>query len=356
MNMEPYILTPDFERDYIVDHYESLLWVERYNSAGDFELYTPASPSLISRLPLDSYLQLPGSNKVMIVEDRAITNDVETGDHFIFSGRSLESILDRRIIWQQTIINGNLQQGVQKLLNENAIAPTDASRRISRLRFKASTDPAVTGLTLEAQFTGASLYEAIVAICEPYNLGFRITLTEDQQFEFNLYAGVDRSYDQLTNEYVVFSPKFDNIVSNDYSESKQLYRTITLVAGEGEGLERTTTTVSIAGGAGTDLERREMYTDARDISSNNGEIPAAEYLKLLAQRGDEYLSVNALEKSFSGQVDATRRFEYGSKFFMGDILQIETAYGIKAKTRVVEFIRSQDVNGLESYPTFVILE
>ena len=37
----------------------------------------------------------------------------------------------------------------------------------------------------------------------------------------------------------------------------------TLVAGEGEGADRKTTTVACSSGAGTGLNRRELYTDGR---------------------------------------------------------------------------------------------
>lgn len=45
-------------------------------------------------------------------------------------------------------------------------------------------------------------------------------------------------------------------------------------------------------------------------------------------------------------------FRYGSDFFKGDIVQVTNEYGIEAKTRIVEFVISQDVNGIDTYPTF----
>ena len=75
--------------------------------------------------------------------------------------------------------------------------------------------------------------------------------------------GADRSYDQFTNPYVIFSPKFENVINTNYLESKKTLKTVTLVAGEGEGADRRITTVACASGAGTGLNRRELYTDAR---------------------------------------------------------------------------------------------
>ncbi len=57
-----------------------------------------------------------------------------------------------------------------------------------------------------------------------------------KQFVFELYAGFDRSYDQTENPYVIFSPKFENIINSNYIESKASLKTVTLVGGEGEVL------------------------------------------------------------------------------------------------------------------------
>ena len=66
----------------------------------------------------DYYLWLKESDQTMIVEDRKIESDAENGNHFTVTGRSLESILERRIIWKQTILSGNFQNGIKKLLDE----------------------------------------------------------------------------------------------------------------------------------------------------------------------------------------------------------------------------------------------
>lgn len=181
---------------------------------------------------------------------------------------------------------------------------------------------------------------------------------DDNKFVFKLYAGADRSYDQFTNPYVIFSPKFENVINTNYLESKKTLKTVTLVAGEGEGADRRTTTVACASGAGTGLNRRELYTDARDVSStvDNETLTDTEYNAQLSQRGLENLAENIATKSFEGKVESTRMYRYGEDFFLGDMVQIVNEYGIEGKARVTEFIRSQSKEGLDSYPTFVTVE
>lgn len=152
----------------------------------------------------------------------------------------------------------------QTMLNENIISPSIADRKISNFTFKPSTDNKVTGLTIDNQYTGDDLYTVIKGLCEENNIGFKIILTDDNKFEFSLYAGADRSYDQTENPYVVFSPNFENIINSNYYSSNANLKNVTLVAGEGEGASRKTTVV----GSGSGLDRRELFTDARDISSD----------------------------------------------------------------------------------------
>ena len=172
---------------------------------------------------------------------------------------------------------------------------------------------------------------------------------------FKLYSGVDRSYDQTANPYVVFSPNFENIINSNYVESKSALKNVTLVGGEGEGSSRRYTTV----GGGSGLNRRELFTDARDISSDVGNdvtLTDAEYTALLQQRGKEKLAENTDVTSFEGQVETTVMFKYGEDFFNGDVIQIANEYGHETKARIVEIVMTEDSEGASVYPTFKTTE
>lgn len=353
--MDLMVLDTNLDAVSIVDVYESFIWTDRYYECGDFELFTSMTNAILSYIRKDYYLQCRESEHCMIIETIKIGSDAEDGNHITVTGRSLESILDRRIIWGQKTIRGNLQNGVRTLLNENIIAPSDGNRRISNFIFEESTDPAITKLIIEAQYTGDNLYDVINKICSERDIGFKVTLNDSKQFVFKLYAGIDRSYDQNVNPYVVFSPKFENIINSNYVESKSGLKTVTLVGGEGEGSARRYATV----GGGSGLNRRELFTDARDISSDIGNgvtLTNAEYLTLLQQRGSEKLAENTDITSFEGQVETTVMFKYGEDFFNGDVVQIANEYGHETRARIVEIVMSEDKDGLSVYPTFKTTE
>lgn len=353
--MELVVLNTNLDAVSIVDVYESLIWTDRYYSYGDFELFTSMTDTILQYIKPDYYVLNQNSEHVMIIENLQIVSDAEDGSHITVTGRSLESILDRRIVWGQKTISGNLQNSIQTLLNENIISPSDTDRRISNFIFEVSADSAITDLKIEAQYTGDNLYDVISKICSERSIGFKVTLNDKKQFVFKLYAGSDRSYDQSINPYVIFSSKFENIINSNYVESKSPLKTVTLVGGEGEGAARRYATV----GSGSGLNRRELFTDARDISSDIGDgvtLTNAEYVAYLQQRGREKLAENTDITSFEGQVETTIMFRYGEDFFDGDVVQIANEYGHEAKARIIEVVISENEGGCSIYPTFKTIE
>ena len=348
--MDILVLNTNFEVVAVMDTYESLIWTDRYNSYGDFEFYFTMDKKLLDYLKEDYYLWNPNSEHYMIIEEFKITSDAESGDHLIVTGRSLESILDRRIIWGQQIFNGNLQNAVEKMLKDCIILPSIGERKIDNFIFVASTDPIITALTIDKQYTGDCLYDVIQGLCEENNIGFKVTLTNENKFAFTLYRGADRSYKQDYNPYVVFSPNFENIINSNYYHSKTSYRNVAYVAGEGEGAARKYTVVGTASG----LERRELFTDANGISSNtnDGTLSNADYMTQLQAEGAKDLADHIITTAFEGEADVTRLFKYGEDFFVGDTVQLVDEYGNEGAVYISELIISNNQEGLSIYPTF----
>ncbi len=368
MNIE--VFNKDFQRIAICDNYESFIWTDRYNDCGDFELYFGMDIALLEIYQPDYYLMFDQSEHVMIIEDLQVTTDTETGNHLVVRGRSLESILKRRIVWTQTVLKGNFQNAIKKLTDNNIEKPTNTKRKVSNFKFIVNNDDRIKNISLEddpqssddvVQFTGDVLFDAIKGLCDIFNVGFKITLNANNEFEFRLYVGEDRSYSQSALPYVVFSPTFENIINSDYSETKSGYCNVTLVAGEGEGKDRKTQVAGEVDSQG--LDRRELYTDARDISSEVQEegqqaktIPIAQYNKMLKNRGKENLAEFGIKKEFNGEVEATQLYKYGEDFFMGDVTTLENEYGLVTRVQVMEFIYSDSTSETTAYPTFKVVD
>ena len=342
--MDVYVSNTEFKKIGLIDTAASTIWVERYRKPGDFEIYTPATTHMIDLLRKDYYLTRDGTDAAMIVKDIEIITDVESGNYLLVSGSSLESILSRRIVWSQTTLSGKVEACIRRLITENIISPTISERKIPN--FELGPLMGFTE-TMEMQVTGKDLGEVISGICATYGMGYKIII-KDGKLVFNLYKGADRSYNQNSNPYVVFSPEFENLLTSDYKYTKSEYKNVVLVAGEGEGLNRKTFAVGNASG----LERYEMYSDARNTSTNDGEISDDLYYKQLEEDGKEILKENDIREAYSGGVNYQNPYSYGSDYFMGDLVQVVNEYGIGASPRITETIESEDENGYSLIPTF----
>lgn len=355
--MEVIVLDKEFRNIAVVDTFESLLWVERFQECGDFELYSPVDLELLQYLQEEFYLWLDGSDQVMIIEDLTIETNVETGPKMKITGRSLESILDRRIVWSNTDISGNLQQGIRRLLNENVISPAIADRKIDGFMFEESDDPVITALTCDGQYVGDNLYTLIKTLCENAKIGFRVSLSDDNKFVFKLYAGSDRSYSQLENPYILFSPGFENILNSNYCQSVKTLKNVARVVGEKDENNNLHNTIDI--GNQTGLKRREIFVEASDVQKedeNGNPIGTTVYTARLYEKGCEVLTENAYTQVFEGEVEPSQPFVYGVDYFMGDVVQIENEYGIESKVRITEVVRSEDESGYTMHPTFSVAE
>lgn len=348
--MEALILDKDFETIFVLDIFESFIWTDRYRAYGDFELYLPMSKEMFSLLEYNLYVYNKESEHLMIIEDKVIDTDAENNAWLKVTGSSLESILKRRIVWSQTRLKGNLQDKLEKLFEDNIIKPKNADRKIENFVFEKSDDEVITQIKIDKQYTGDNFYDLIVDLCDEFDLGFKITLNKNKQFVFKLYKGVDRSYEQTERPYVVFSPNFDNLLNTKYYGSIINYKNIALVAGEGQGSSRKTRTVGSAEG----LERRELFVDARDLSSDG--VSGAAYNKKLDQRGIEKLMEYALDESFEGGTDPTIIYVYGEDYFLGDTVQIMNEWNIEAVARIDEIIFSQDTTGYTAIPSFTVVQ
>lgn len=262
--MDLYVLDQNLDSLVVIDTFASLIWTDRFQECGDFELIMPVTKDALTYLKQDNYLWSSHSEHPMIIEKILINADEEDGNQLTVTGRSLESILDRRIIWGMKTLTNNFQNGMREILEENIISPSKPERKIENFIFKESTDPRIADLGIETQYTGDNIYDVIVSQCTERGIGFKVTVNEQKQFVFEFYVGTDRSYNQFANPYVIFSPDFENILDSNYVESKSGMKNVTLVGGEGDGSARRYTAVGNVSG----LERRELFSDAGDISSD----------------------------------------------------------------------------------------
>lgn len=350
----------------VIDDYVSIIWRPSYYDVGDFEIYLGAESTAVKLLQEDRLVVRDSDvltddsgnvtyRNVMIIKNINISTDVEDGDFLLVSGRELKYLLHSRIVWSQTNLTDTAEAGIRKLVDDNAVNPVDSKRKIPNLLLGAAA-----GLTdsISKQVTGAQLDEAITNICIAYDYGWDV-YGYNNNYVFIVYKGVDRSYSQNINPYVVFSDNFDNLYNTEYQLLTEEYANTALVAGEGEGTARKTTTIN---NEAVGLSRYEAYVDARDLSQNKDSsdpaeiINDADYLKLLTERGKEKLAECAITEGFSGNVLSASgsNYVYNVDFYLGDTVTVINSYGIQKNVKVLSAIESEDEKGVTFIPQFNI--
>jgi hypothetical protein len=345
--MDLQIYTEDYELLGIVDTASSIIWSDRARQCGDFEIYVAASPAMLALLTEDRWVECPGSEMVGIIEKVLLVTDDENGDYLTVTGRCLRSILERRVVWEQTALSGTVENGLRRLVTDAFIAPTLAARKYARLVLAAAHGYADS---LSTQYTGEVVLTAVEEVCAANDYCFKVTVNADRQLVVDFYKGTDRTAGQAINPRVIFSDEFDNLVGIKYTRDKTAYKNVALVAGEGEGTARRRCVVGNTTASG--LHRRELFVDARDVSSNNGEIGAAEYQAQLSARGDTSLAEACVVESMEGTVQHTTQYVYGVDYFLGDRVTTLDKYGLQADVQVLEVVQVWDENGYTCTPTF----
>lgn len=346
--MDLWIYSEEFIAQGIVDTASSIIWANRFRQCGDFEIQVSASAEMLDLLQVDRFVVRPDDDMVCIIENVEAGTSAEDGDYILASGRCMRGILDRRIVWEQTALNGTTENVLRQLVTDAFISPAIAARQYSRLRLaeaRGYTDKTT------AQYTGDNILEVVEALCAAKNYGFKIKRDEENALVLDFYKGTDRSMSQSANPRVLFSEEYDNLRATTYTHVKKDYKTVALVAGEGEGAERRRITVARTVDQ-EGLHRRELYVDARDVSSNDGEITDEEYDAQLAERGSTGLSESPIVQSMAGEIEPGQMYTYKQDYFLGDTVTVINKHGVQVDTQVLEVVEVWAENGYTCTPTF----
>lgn len=356
--MDLKIFNRELELIGIIDNFTSLMWTRRYLKTGEFQLVAPLTMDNINLLKRENIIFKNGDTEAGFIETINITLN-ENGEEIIkANGKFITSYLDRRIIWGNDHLKTTAEKGMRSLIDKNAISSPE-ERIIPKLQLgelKGYTEK------LEKSISYKNLLEAIEEIAESKELGFRNNFDYiNKKIIFEVYKGVNRSVNQATIAPCIFSRDFENILQQEYTDSLNNFKNVTLIAGAGEGTERKKTTVGYA----EKLERFELFTDARDISDTktisepkvNEEtgkievdeegntiyedkevpIPDSEYIPLLKQRGSEKLAESNEIKTFESTVNTRGNNIYKVDYDLGDIVTVaDKKWGLTIDTRITE--------------------
>ena len=259
----------------LIDTAKSIIWETQYFGAGEFELYTAATPQAISMLQCGNFITRVESEGVGIIEAVEIVFSATDGRMITASGRLAKSILDRRLISYAygnsnvaTYFSGNVEARARGLVQDNAIncyrnkARTIAytQRNISILQLGELAG--LTATTDLRQVNNENLLTYTDDFLRQYGYGAKL-IRAGNKLAYTVYSGIDRSIRNAAgNEPVIFSEDFDNLTGSVYSYDEAAGKSFALVGGEGENIDRFYVECNASL---SDLARREVFVDANSV-------------------------------------------------------------------------------------------
>ncbi|MBF0910840.1 MAG: hypothetical protein HXK47_05135 [Atopobium sp.] len=263
---------------HICEDYKSIIWTERFHGFGDFKLTVPGTLENLQIYQLDYYLYTKGTNKLMIIEQVELNTEYSKQSLLTVSGRSLESILDRRVmhpypIWEGTRLcmhertKGKVKDVIKHYTNllfkqrdsldasherhvqgfgwysvDELPSGIRKGRPVSSMdigNIRANANGTVRNMTRNADYSHAayddtdpyimegSWYKLVQNLTDLTMSGWAIEFDgEDPYYWYGYtYNGVNRTFNQGERPPVVFSPKYDNLSKATYFKSKVSTRT-----------------------------------------------------------------------------------------------------------------------------------
>ena len=336
--MEVRVYSRDLRFQGVSENQTSIIWTRKYFEPGEFEIHVPITPENVRLYQLTNLVWLQGAVEAGIIEDLRY-EETNTINEITAKGRFLEAYMDRRIIKQAVNFEGYTEVAMRDLLDD--LEEPFPFVELGELQ----------GFEEEVNFqcSWKNLLSVETALAKSANLGFRFRPDfTSRKIYFDVYKGLDRTRSQHERSFTEFSDDYDNINSATYMLNDQLEKTVAYVAGEGEGSSRVVVIVGDTEGEGFD--RRELYVDARDISSSD--LTQAQYEAALTQRGIEKLNENIFSSALECVTLPQGNFNYKANYDLGDVVTTKkTNWGVGQDLRITEIQEVYEHGAMQVIPT-----
>lgn len=331
-----------------VNQYESLIWPDKFNGFGTFELWAPITDENSQYFKKGNILWCGGDNAAVVEIVKSEIDEIGTKTYNV-KGRTLEMLLTTRIIWgTYNAVNKDASTAMYEIVNQNCVNPSNANRKIPYLKL---AEDLKFGGKITYQKTGGEVYDSLSTIASTCDLGFNVLFKpKTKELIFEVVEGVDRTVEQSVNDPVEFSTELEDLLSSSYYTNDQDVKNVAFVQGEESGSSRKSVISGEADSKG--FVRRELYVDARDLQSTsvdeNGEeqsLSPAEYTQVLTQRGDDKLSECKTTETFEAQIRVFGdvQYEFGVDYKKGDKVTVrDEQLNVVVSARITEVQEESD--------------
>lgn len=375
--MELYTLDANFNRQEVIDVFESLIWTERYSEIGDFELDISTSVRMKGLLRPGVWLAMNESNRIMNVETVIDSIDADGKQMLKVTGVSMESILKQRLteppgaVWglfKDYMYLGFPADIVRQLFTHNCIEPYLDSNRYHFLStspqpiYPKSTIPE-PGDSIYYKRELKSLFDSMKDIMDAFWLGFRILRDPvTAVIYWDVYAGNDRTASQTTWPAIIFSHNLNTLENTREISDISNYKNV-FAMGLG---------VNSMGGPGPLF----VYEDGRTAAYIQEPLDAPKGLArrvvgaIVETSSDDPNNLSPLDQGYSygkinlgkypkiyaldGEVNQYGDYIYDVDYNLGDRVEMQASDGFRGRMIVTEHIFVADGEGERSYPTLTL--
>lgn len=414
--------TPHFPVVGVINSYQSAIWNPQLYGLGEFQLVLPATNETVSLLRSGRFLcreedydQTTGRyNNAMVIREKTISYDPDTGYMLNVSGKQVKDVLSQRIIWNQVVADNEYLSDViatvflSNIIDPEGFAQTQYENWGVELHNAmdefdaayATYQQAVVDWGEDDPRTKA-LYEDVLACqaaidnCEAEAGAWDISLSQQAG------RAIPYMVDGITGQTGFTPPKItaqlrgENIgewmesICTEHKFGWDLVLTenaLTLYVVV--GTDRSSTVVfspdmdnlvnaeylfsklayrnaglvggdgegdlQITGefGASTGINRFEQWLEASNLTQDRETIPKATYVKMLKQYGKSEIQQYKKMESITAQIDTEGVYKIGVDYAVGDTVTIKMDFGISSTARLVEVIYSDEADGKKATGVF----
>ena len=332
-----------------IDEIESLLIVYKYVSVSTFTLTVPYTPQV------SSYLQV---NNMLTIHSPE-TLGVENTEPFIITTKKLEEsngVVTLQVSGKNPLFwlskrlcllpNYGFTDTTPEVIAKTYVANNCAQYAPTQRQYPNLTTAPVQGLGDPITFTNTEDYATILDVCETAlnarNLGQNVTFNlSTQTFQYNVFAGADRTINQSQNSAVVFSPNLNNLQSQSYTHSISNFANVVYVYGQ---IGDTTETVIVGEASG--FNRYETSTSGTLEQGSAVTLTKNNYKEVFTVIGENTLVTQAETKNLIGTIQLSSDFQLNIDFSLGDsVTYLNNEWGIQENVMIRELRLQYSTNG-----------
>lgn len=377
--MDVYAMDKNFQTLDIFDEYKTLVWTERYSSAGESVFEIPDSLRARKVVREGNILSIPVSKDAVLIENFSAKDKVLS-----VKGPMLSDFLRQRMVkrsWDNKygavptqhnpvdIPNALVKQFAQDpegiagsgLLTGALNGPYELIPNL-QLATPDVQDMSPYPDEVILSISNGNLYDAVKAVSDAYGLGFRLypkNIVEDSyDLVFETYTGKNRTSLQDVNPVVRFQTALDSLTNTEELRSISGYKNVAWAYAT-----NIVSTYFLVGYAFADaaaqrsvgFDRRTLLVQVDDIQPDDVNLTTSDgraaFVALLSKRAQNALINNNYVRMVNGEIVPQNGYKYNVHYGLGDIIELTVESGDSSIARVSEYVFTEDENGSSSYPT-----